>query len=260
MYTGLKGLFKNIADAIREKTGSNALIKAADFPSAIEDIVTIPAGWHDTGAVNATAADVLSPKKIVDANGNVLTGAIQSQAAGVFSASTVEQTILQPGKYISGEQKLSAILFDNLAPENIKSGVTVKVRSGGNTLATVTGKIEGQAKVLNSAPIIPQAGSDDWKWTSNTGVTYNLAHLSIAINTIGFIPDAIIAVRENNVIYHIVWTRKKYSGGGSLDYWDLSWEQYLVRFKNDILPESLDDIWIPIADSSGNYNVICVKE
>ena len=140
-YSSLGALFTAIANAIREKTSGSSLIKASDFPSRISEIETTPAGYHDTSVVTATAADVVSPKKIVDASGNELTGSIPSQAAGTFAASLSEQTILNAGKYLAGDQKLSAITVENLSAGNIKSGVTVKVKSGGNTLSSVTGTL-----------------------------------------------------------------------------------------------------------------------
>ena len=141
-YTSLGALFRDIADAIRSKTGSADPIVAENFPAQIESIITTPAGWHDTSQVNAVAGDVLSGKKIVDANGNVLTGTISSEGAAIYNANTTEQTLLLTNKYIAGDQKIAAISFENLAAEYIKRGISVKVKSGFSVLQNVTGSLD----------------------------------------------------------------------------------------------------------------------
>lgn len=120
-----------IAAKIREKTGTETTYTTAEMPSGVEEVfeagvAVIPDGYHDVSEVDATAADVLSGKKIVDANGNVIVGTLVEKADPVLqSKSVIPSTEKQAVAPDSGYDGLSIVTVEgdaNLVPENIVSG------------------------------------------------------------------------------------------------------------------------------------------
>lgn len=69
-----------------------------------------------------TAADLLSGKQLIDANGNVLTGTIPTQGAQTITPGTSNRTIAA-GRYLTGTQTVQGDA--DLVPGNIKSGVSI---------------------------------------------------------------------------------------------------------------------------------------
>lgn len=98
----------------------------------------IPKGYHDGNGVitanslasqtvgTATAAQILSGKTAW-ANGEQITGTIQSQAAQTITPGTSNKTIVA-GKYLSGVQTIKG--DSNLKADNIKRGVSIFGVSG----------------------------------------------------------------------------------------------------------------------------------
>jgi hypothetical protein len=73
--------------------------------------------------VTATANDVLKGKVIVDANGNPLTGTIESMSAQTITPSSSNKTVACNGKYMTGD--ISVKGDANLVASNIVSGKTI---------------------------------------------------------------------------------------------------------------------------------------
>ena len=264
-YSILRAFFTAIANAIREKTGGSSSIRARDFPTEIQNIVTIPEGYHDTSEVTATAADVLSGKKIVNAAGSVLEGTIQTGAAGTYSAElNSTKTIASAGKYYTGNQTISAITVENLKAADVKDGVTVNVKSGGTTIKTVTGTLKGQVKKL-----IKAGGVDNTQWIDTAGSIISLPYIEFNTNELGFIPDAIICIESGQMLAQAIWENKSYHSG-TLDYFGLTWYGdngapiKWVRWKDDIIPDSMSDTNYKIPVSRNNngkdYILFFVKE
>ena len=257
-YSSLRALFSAIADAIRAKTGSSSSIKAEDFPTEISNIITTPEGYHDTSEVTATAADVLSPKKIVNAAGTVLTGNISSEGAGTYSAAlNSTTTIPTSGKYFTGNQTVSAVTVENLSAENIKSGVTVNVKSGGTTIKTATGTLRGQVKKLTKTP-----SSTTAVWNKSDSGTLTLPYVEFNTNELGFVPDALICVDSGQVTQQTIWENKSYSGAG-LNYFVVSWWGAFVRWQNDTVPTGLSstNYKIPVPSNvNRNFYILAIKE
>ena len=69
-----------------------------------------------------TAADLLSGKQLIDANGNVLTGTMPTQGAQTITPGTTAKTIAA-GRYLTGVQTIQGDA--DLVPGNIKSGVNI---------------------------------------------------------------------------------------------------------------------------------------
>lgn len=133
----LKTLFQRIAAAIRERDGSSEPIQASAFP---ERISAIPAGT-DTSDATAAAGDILSGKTAYGAEGK-MTGAIAAQAAQTITPGTSDQ-IIPAGLYLAGAQTVQG--EENLAAENIRSGVSLFGVEGGCIDWKDFKKIEGTA-------------------------------------------------------------------------------------------------------------------
>ena len=73
--------------------------------------------------VTAAANDVLKDKVIVDANGNPLTGTIESMGAQTITPSNVNKTVACNGKYMTGDITVKG--DSNLVAANIISGVSI---------------------------------------------------------------------------------------------------------------------------------------
>lgn len=99
-YSNLTSLFTAIAEAIRAKKGTTDKIVADNFP---EEITSIQNGV-DVSGVTATAADVLSPKVIVTADGTEATGTIETKTSSDMSVNG--RTVTVPaGYYASAASK-----------------------------------------------------------------------------------------------------------------------------------------------------------
>ena len=90
---------------------SRTVTADADYDGLSSVIVgAIPSKYKDVTAVDATAADVLSPKKIVDKNGNVLTGAIPSVEGGIIAPSPDSLVIaIEGGTYAKDRIQIAPI-------------------------------------------------------------------------------------------------------------------------------------------------------
>lgn len=87
-----------------------------------------------------TAADLLSGKQLIDQDGNIVTGTIQTKAATTYTPTASNQTIAS-GTYLTGTQTIKG--DSNLVAENIKSGVSI---------FGVAGSYEGSSDNTNSFP------------------------------------------------------------------------------------------------------------
>ena len=83
--SNLTNFLEDIADAIREKKGTELPIPAADFDTEIRSITT----GSDTSDATATADDILYPKTAY-ANGQKLIGNIQTTYINVGLSSTLQ--------------------------------------------------------------------------------------------------------------------------------------------------------------------------
>ncbi len=101
-HTTLTSLFTAIADAIRAKKGTTDVIVADNFPDEIAGITA--GGGVDVSGVTATAADVLSPKVIIDKNGVERTGTISTKTSSDLTASGAKVTV-PAGYYASAASK-----------------------------------------------------------------------------------------------------------------------------------------------------------
>ena len=143
-HTTLTGLFEDIADAIRAKTGDSGDIVADSFPEAIASIPEGEGGdYNITSAVSggtqvisitdadgglepldnpAGAGQILAGYEAYSDQKEVITGTIPSKAAASYTPTTADQTITA-GQYLSGAQTVKGDV--NLVAGNIKSGVSI---------------------------------------------------------------------------------------------------------------------------------------
>lgn len=81
----------------------------------------------DGASADLASDKILSGYSAYDNDGALVAGSIPTVAGGTNYATTAEQTVVQAGKYVSGDVKIAAVESVNLNAANIKSGVTVKV-------------------------------------------------------------------------------------------------------------------------------------
>lgn len=127
-----------VANAIRAKTGGSSPINFPDgFVSEIGSLT-------DTSDATATEDKILSGFSAYGAAGTKLNGNIVSQAAQTITPTSQDQTI-QAGKYLSGAQTIEGVVCENLSPENIADGVTVKIGTAtdDDSVALVVGTHQG---------------------------------------------------------------------------------------------------------------------
>lgn len=120
IHTSLGSLFTAIANAIRAKKGTTALIVADDFPDEIAGIAT----GIDVSDTTAAASDVLNPKVFHLADGTLAQGTIPSKSSSDLTASGA--TVTAPAGYYSTD-----------ATKTISSATTGTSNSGTN-VSTVT--------------------------------------------------------------------------------------------------------------------------
>ena len=132
----LTSLFTDVADAIREKTGSTATIVADNFPTAIDDIVTLSEGSADA---TAAAGDILSGK-IAYVKGSKVTGTMANQGAKTSSLNCGGSYTI-PAGYHNGSGKITA---NSLASQTDGTAVSGDILSGKTAYvdgAKITGTI-----------------------------------------------------------------------------------------------------------------------
>lgn len=120
--------------------------------------------------VTATAGDVLKGKIIVDANGNPLTGMIETMSAQTITPSNVNKTVACKGKYMSGDITVKGDA--NLVVANIVSGKTIF-------------GVAGNAKKLAF-----KNGTFDFKLKKNFNTEHGIEYLYYADINAGFYPRA----------------------------------------------------------------------
>lgn len=133
--------------------------------------------YADVSGVTASAGDVLSGKKIVTAQGNVVTGNIQSKAATTITPGTSDQK-LSKGLYLSGDITIKG--DENLAAENIRSNITIFGKKG--TYEGTSGS--GTAPSLQSKSVTPSKSSQS--------VTADSGYDGLSTVTVNAIPDEYI--------------------------------------------------------------------
>ena len=103
------------------------------------------AGIAGTYTSDATAiASDIAPGKTAYVNGILLSGSMPSSAATIYYPSLQDQT-LNHGYYLTGDQTIKRVIYDNLVPANIAAGVTVTIGDPDHpdSIASVTGQAQG---------------------------------------------------------------------------------------------------------------------
>lgn len=97
------------------------------------------ANFYDTSTATAAKADVRNGKKFFGASGED-TGSMTEKGAATYTPSASEQTI-NANQYLTGAQKIEAVVTSNLSPANVVAGVTIKVgtASDDDSVTSVTG-------------------------------------------------------------------------------------------------------------------------
>lgn len=83
-----------IADSVREKTGNTEQMTLGEVKTSIDNFSVAEDGYHDVSEVTATAETVLMGSKFVNAEGEVIEGAIMLEEKTVTP--TDAQQIITP--------------------------------------------------------------------------------------------------------------------------------------------------------------------
>lgn len=98
---------RDIADAIREKTGSSEPMEVKDMADNINSIGTgIELPELDN---EGTAEDMLAGKQLINSQGSIVTGVIQTQAAKTVTPGANAQIVVAKNVYTTGEITVEAI-------------------------------------------------------------------------------------------------------------------------------------------------------
>lgn len=166
----------------------------------------------------ATAADLLEGKQLIDADGNVITGTIESLGELTITPGRYDKYV-DPGQYLSGGLTVEG--DSNLIGTNIKSGVT---------LFGVTGRYGGPADEcvqLNSYSIgtdfIFSQNNDKWQLKMNNITKLDpttVSHLSYSVYVMNTYSsdDYLVLSGAAYERYGSLWVFEGYSyykGGGS---------------------------------------------
>ena len=133
----------DVADAIREKKGTELPIPAANFDTEIRNIQT----GMDTSDATATANDILAPKTAY-VKGQKIQGTMPNNGELNYEVSTSEQTI--PAGYTSG----GTIAASPLTNEDYNDCVSIS-----NQILNGISYIQGDGIGMVDTGIIPKSGS-----------------------------------------------------------------------------------------------------
>lgn len=135
-HNTLTGLFSDIADAIRAKTGGSSQIVADDFPTAIANILSGPA--RTSADLSASGATVTAPAGVysTDASASVASGSATTPATTISSSPTI--TVSSAGLITATNSKTQSVT-PTVSAGYVSSGTagTITV-SGSNTKQLTT--------------------------------------------------------------------------------------------------------------------------
>lgn len=186
---------KAIADAIRAKEGSSDPIVANDFPARIAAIET---GTQLPTLTNpGTAADLANGKQLIDQNGEIVTGLVQTIEQGYSSPMGGTSVVFQNGNTISirgtvtptyGKLYKNGSGFEaNLAASNFGNATAADVASGKTFTSTAGVAVAGTGQFLKFG-IFQYTG-------------YGAANSGIPSYPTSSYPDAIFITMNNTIPY-----------------------------------------------------------
>ena len=145
-HNTLTGLFSDIADAIRAKTGGSSQIVADDFPTAIANILSGPA--RTSADLSVSGATVTAPAGVysTDASASVASGSATTPATTISSSPTI--TVSSAGLITATNSKTQSIT------PTVSAGY---VSSGAAGTITVSGSNTSQLTTQAAQTIYPSA-------------------------------------------------------------------------------------------------------
>lgn len=174
----------DIANAIREKTGSTAKLNPEAMDEAIDNIVTLTEGSDDA---NAVAADLLTGKTAY-VNGAKITGTMTNQGAKT-SALNCGGSYTIPAGYHNGSGKITV---NSLASQTSATATAADIISGktawvNGVLITGTKVLSKQISLTGSGSASCPGGGKTWDTlkTWNCGGSFSSATISGTIQCYG---------------------------------------------------------------------------
>ena len=165
LHTSLSELFTNIANAIRNKTGSTDAIIADEFPNKIESInigISLPEIADD---VLGSASDLASGKQLIDDNGNIVTGTLKNESMLYAFATSINDNDSSEFELVGTTSNVTPSIVKNATPiktgilklkfgnatvEDVAAGVTFTSENGVKLTGTVTTKESGNNLYVDS--------------------------------------------------------------------------------------------------------------
>ena len=175
-------------------------------------VAAIPEAYQNVSSVTATAADVLSPKVIVDATGATLTGTMANNGAvtRTLDAATGNQSYTIPIGYHNGNGTVSIVLETksvtpttsaqdvtpttgkvlskvtvSAIPSNYKDVTNVDAAAGdvlsGKTIVTATGEVEGTMTNNGAVAKVLDATTNNQSYTVPAGYHNGSGAVSIVL-------------------------------------------------------------------------------
>ena len=134
-HNTLTGLFSDIADAIRAKTGGSSQIVADDFPTAIANILSGPA--RTSADLEASGATVTAPAGVYssDASKSVASGSATTPATTISSSPTI--TVSSAGLITASNSKTQSVT-PTVSAGYVSSGTAGTITVGGSNTSQLT--------------------------------------------------------------------------------------------------------------------------
>lgn len=185
----------SVANAIRKRAGTSEKL---EFPEGFENAVkNIPGGGEELPTLTnpGSASDLVKDKELIDQNGNILTGTMESMATTTITPGTTAQTITQ--KYINGTLTIKG--DNNLKAENIKEGVKIF-----DVLGALSASSGGTVEIGEWIEVESLSEAHYWTKTGMAGGTINETYDDRGA-TIGFTNESVqyadeIALEGNSLV------------------------------------------------------------
>ena len=204
-HNTLTGLFSDIADAIRAKTGGSSQIVADDFPTAIANILSGPA--RTSADLEVSGATVTAPAGVYssDASKSVASGSATTPATTISSSPTI--SVSSAGLITASNSKTQSVT-PTVSAGYVSSGTAGTITVSGSNTSQLTTQA-AQTKYPSTSDQTISSG----RYLTGTQ-TFKAVVLSNTLTAENIKKDVVVTVGDSSNASRITSITGTYEGSG----------------------------------------------